>query len=86
MFFRIPNPSYNPHGKKVVEHFSAGPGGILELEKRWRKNFLSNMEPKFLPKNWMLSGSIELQEDDDDEQGSDCSDEDTEDIVFSQDA
>ena len=50
---RILNKEYCPHGKKVVEHFTANKG-VLELEKRWRQHFLDTMNPRFLPPLWSV--------------------------------
>ncbi|KAL5021969.1 hypothetical protein ScPMuIL_001124 [Solemya velum] len=50
---RVNNPEFLPHGKKVVNHVRKN-GGLLNFEKRWRKNFLDNMKPNFLPVMWSV--------------------------------
>ncbi|XP_067657121.1 exonuclease 3'-5' domain-containing protein 2-like [Haliotis asinina] len=50
---RIFNSDYMPHGKKVVEQFKQK-GKLWEFERRWRKNFVDTMKPKFLPPLWSV--------------------------------
>lgn len=45
--------SYDPHGKKVVQWYLEN-GGIIPLEKRWRKHFLNTMKPRHLPELWSI--------------------------------
>ena len=42
------------HGLKVVEAVMKEEGGLEEFEKVWRKGFLENMEPKFMPELWSV--------------------------------
>lgn len=41
------------HAEIVVSHFDRN-NGILAFEKRWRKHFLDQMKPQFLPPNWSI--------------------------------
>lgn len=42
------------HGLKVVRYFENKEGGLVELERLWRENFLNTMKPKYLPKLWSI--------------------------------
>ncbi|XP_046394204.1 exonuclease 3'-5' domain-containing protein 2 isoform X2 [Ischnura elegans] len=54
MTFSVVNECYTPHGLKVVEHFrnQGEENGIRELEILWRKHFVDEMRPRFLPAMW----------------------------------
>ncbi|XP_068194331.1 exonuclease 3'-5' domain-containing protein 2 isoform X2 [Antennarius striatus] len=52
---RIFNEAYIPHGLKVVRAYATkGLKGLMELERRWRQHFLSNMKPRHLPPLWSV--------------------------------
>ena len=58
------NANFVSHGFVVVQKVSAD-GNILEFEKMWRKKFVDNMKPKFLPALWSVDGphdSLERKE------------------------
>lgn len=48
-----------PHGKKVVNYFMVKDGGLLEFERMWRRQFVENMQPKFLPPLWSVEHNPE---------------------------
>ena len=48
----------SPHGKIVVEQISKE-GKISEFIKLWRTNFLTAMEPKYLPLGWRVEHTVE---------------------------
>jgi hypothetical protein len=48
----------SPHGKLVVEKISEE-GRISDFIKLWRTNFLTSMDPKFLPLGWRVEHTIE---------------------------
>ena len=50
----IANADYTPHGLKVVQHFKKEDGGLLALERLWRKHFLQTMKPRHLPELWSV--------------------------------
>lgn len=50
----VRNELYCAHGERVVEHFKKTPGGLMQLERRWRENFLHTMRPKHLPQLWSV--------------------------------
>ncbi|XP_052890506.1 exonuclease 3'-5' domain-containing protein 2 [Anopheles moucheti] len=50
----VRNELYCAHGERVVEHFKKTPGGLIQLERRWRENFLDTMHPKHLPQLWSV--------------------------------
>ncbi|XP_039283645.1 exonuclease 3'-5' domain-containing protein 2 [Nilaparvata lugens] len=55
----VKNEDYNPHGLKVVDcykdRFSNPIEGLRVLEKMWRRNFVDNMQPEFLPQLWSIN-------------------------------
>ncbi|XP_071508031.1 exonuclease 3'-5' domain-containing protein 2-like [Diadema antillarum] len=53
---KVDNRSYEgSHGWKVVKGVMEGAeGGLAEFEKMWRRNFLENMEPCFMPALWSV--------------------------------
>ncbi|XP_032402181.1 exonuclease 3'-5' domain-containing protein 2 isoform X1 [Xiphophorus hellerii] len=52
---RILNEAYVPHGLKVVRaHAQRGLRGLMELESRWRRHFLTTMQPRHLPPLWSV--------------------------------
>ncbi|XP_054913019.1 exonuclease 3'-5' domain-containing protein 2 isoform X2 [Poeciliopsis prolifica] len=52
---RILNEAYVPHGLKVVRaHAQRGLRGLMELERRWRRHFLTSMQPRHLPPLWSV--------------------------------
>ncbi|XP_007569532.1 exonuclease 3'-5' domain-containing protein 2 isoform X1 [Poecilia formosa] len=52
---RILNEAYVPHGLKVVRaHAQRGLRGLMELERRWRRHFLTTMQPRHLPPLWSV--------------------------------
>ncbi|XP_043998797.1 exonuclease 3'-5' domain-containing protein 2 isoform X1 [Gambusia affinis] len=52
---RILNEAYVPHGLKVVRaHAQRGLRGLMELERRWRRHFLTTMRPRHLPPLWSV--------------------------------
>lgn len=50
----VRNELYCAHGERVVEHYKKTPGGLMQLERRWRENFLQTMRPKHLPQLWSV--------------------------------
>ncbi|XP_035897697.1 exonuclease 3'-5' domain-containing protein 2 isoform X2 [Anopheles stephensi] len=50
----VRNELYCAHGERVVDHFKKAPGGLMQLERRWRENFLHTMRPKHLPPLWSV--------------------------------
>uniref|UniRef100_A0A182VWI9 Exonuclease 3'-5' domain-containing protein 2 n=1 Tax=Anopheles minimus TaxID=112268 RepID=A0A182VWI9_9DIPT len=50
----VRNELYCAHGERVVEHFKKTPGGLMQLERRWREHFLQTMRPKHLPQLWSV--------------------------------
>lgn len=46
--------NFTSHAQKVTDYFNSNNGGLTELEKMWRENFLANMKPKFLPELWSV--------------------------------
>jgi hypothetical protein len=51
----VMNANYEPHGLRVVMHFSKPQnGGLIYLEQRWREHFLANMCPRYLPALWSV--------------------------------
>uniref|UniRef100_A0A182SU42 3'-5' exonuclease domain-containing protein n=1 Tax=Anopheles maculatus TaxID=74869 RepID=A0A182SU42_9DIPT len=50
----VRNELYCAHGERVVDHFKKTPGGLMQLERRWRENFLQTMRPKHLPPLWSV--------------------------------
>ncbi|XP_050068742.1 exonuclease 3'-5' domain-containing protein 2 [Anopheles maculipalpis] len=50
----VRNELYCAHGERVVEYFKKTPGGLMQLERRWRENFLHTMRPKHLPPLWSV--------------------------------
>ncbi|XP_071452462.1 exonuclease 3'-5' domain-containing protein 2 isoform X2 [Hetaerina americana] len=52
--YNVVNEQYVPHGLKVVQHFRVlgEEDGIRELEILWRKHFVDEMRPQFLPPMW----------------------------------
>lgn len=57
--FWVKNEDYHPHGSKVVDcykgKFSNPIEGLRVLEKMWRRHFVENMEPEFLPQLWSIN-------------------------------
>ncbi|XP_055375314.1 exonuclease 3'-5' domain-containing protein 2 [Condylostylus longicornis] len=47
--------NYCCHGIKVVNKYQDEFGGLIELEKLWRKHFLNTMKPKFMPEFWSIN-------------------------------
>jgi len=56
--FHEVNDNYTPHSRAVVQHYLKE-GGLLDLEVRWRKHFLSTMKPKHLPPLWSINHQAE---------------------------
>ena len=52
--YRVHDADHIPHGKKVVMYFMKQPGGLLEFEKIWRRQFVETMQPNFLPYLWSV--------------------------------
>uniref|UniRef100_A0AAG5CUQ4 Exonuclease 3'-5' domain-containing protein 2 n=1 Tax=Anopheles atroparvus TaxID=41427 RepID=A0AAG5CUQ4_ANOAO len=50
----VRNELYCAHGERVVEYFKQRPGGLSQLERMWREQFLRTMRPKFLPALWSV--------------------------------
>lgn len=51
----VMNENYEPHGLRVVMHFSNPMnGGLMYLEQRWREHFLTMMRPRYLPALWSV--------------------------------
>jgi hypothetical protein len=51
----VMNANYEPHGLRVVMHFSDPKnGGLMCLEQRWREHFLTTMHPCYLPALWSV--------------------------------
>uniref|UniRef100_A0A182JVH6 Exonuclease 3'-5' domain-containing protein 2 n=1 Tax=Anopheles christyi TaxID=43041 RepID=A0A182JVH6_9DIPT len=50
----VRNELYCAHGERVVDHFKKTPGGLMQLERRWREHFLHTMHPKHLPQLWSV--------------------------------
>uniref|UniRef100_A0A182PGU8 Exonuclease 3'-5' domain-containing protein 2 n=1 Tax=Anopheles epiroticus TaxID=199890 RepID=A0A182PGU8_9DIPT len=50
----VRNELYCAHGERVVAHFKQTPGGLMQLERRWREHFLQTMRPKHLPQLWSV--------------------------------
>lgn len=51
----VMNANYEPHGLRVVMHFSNPKnGGLIYLEQRWREHFLATMCPRYLPALWSV--------------------------------
>ncbi|XP_053680516.1 exonuclease 3'-5' domain-containing protein 2 [Anopheles nili] len=48
------NELYCAHGERVVDYFKNIPGGLSQLERRWREHFLRTMRPKHLPPLWSV--------------------------------
>ncbi|XP_023343406.1 exonuclease 3'-5' domain-containing protein 2 [Eurytemora carolleeae] len=48
------NDDYTPHSRAVV-HYFLREGGLINLEVKWRKHFLSSMKPKHLPDLWSIN-------------------------------
>jgi len=48
----------NPHGKEVIEKVMAE-DGVGDFIKMWRKHFIDEMQPKFLPAGWKIDHQIE---------------------------
>lgn len=46
--------NFTSHAEKVTDYFNSNNGGLTELEKMWRENFLTTMKPKFLPELWSV--------------------------------
>lgn len=52
---KVSNESFaGSHGLKVVEGVKGEEDGLHEFERMWRKNFLDNMNPQFLPALWSV--------------------------------
>lgn len=47
--------NYCSHGQKVVKEYIENLGGLVELEKLWRRHFLDTMKPRFLPEFWSVN-------------------------------
>jgi uncharacterized protein YbdZ (MbtH family) len=53
--YSVMNANYEPHGLRVVMHFSDPKNGsLLYLEQRWREHFLTTMRPRYLPALWSV--------------------------------
>jgi hypothetical protein len=50
---RIDNDEFTSHAESVVQHYAKNEG-IIQLEKKWRRHFLTRMKPKHLPPNWSI--------------------------------
>ncbi|XP_058118228.1 exonuclease 3'-5' domain-containing protein 2 [Anopheles ziemanni] len=50
----VRNEFYCAHGERVVEYFKQRPGGLSQLERMWREQFLHTMRPKHLPALWSV--------------------------------
>lgn len=48
--FKINNSEFKPHGQKVTDAYKKI--GLVNLEQRWRENFISSMNPQYLPEGW----------------------------------
>ncbi|XP_019618501.1 PREDICTED: exonuclease 3'-5' domain-containing protein 2-like [Branchiostoma belcheri] len=51
---RIENENFVPHAEKVVRSLLERENGLVSFEKRWRRHFLDNMKPQFLPPLWSV--------------------------------
>jgi exonuclease 3'-5' domain-containing protein 2 len=49
------------HAERVVKYFTAN-GGLVELEKMWRRHFLDTMKPRFLPNLWSVDHNVQRLE------------------------
>nr|KAG5707597.1 hypothetical protein BaRGS_030979 [Batillaria attramentaria] len=77
------------HAQRVVDYM-AEHGGLLEFQARWRRHFVSTMQPRFLPAYWSVDyvpenwedqmgggdGDEIIEEKEDEEVGGDVDDED----------
>lgn len=54
------NGEYIPHSRAVVQHHMTTEGlSLIQLEYRWRKHFIDNMKPRFLPDLWSVDHQAE---------------------------
>uniref|UniRef100_A0A182Q6Q7 Exonuclease 3'-5' domain-containing protein 2 n=1 Tax=Anopheles farauti TaxID=69004 RepID=A0A182Q6Q7_9DIPT len=59
----VHNELYCSHGERVVDYFKQIPGGLMQLERRWRVHFLQNMRPKHLPSLWSVDHTYKRTSD-----------------------
>mmetsp|Transcript_45678 Transcript_45678/g.105419 ORF Transcript_45678/g.105419 Transcript_45678/m.105419 type:complete len:325 (+) Transcript_45678:1013-1987(+) len=53
----VPNPSWVPHGKKVVDELG-GPDEVADFVRAWRRHFVETMKPRFLSAHWSVDARV----------------------------